>query len=232
MVDGLTPGAAYSVRLHFAETYWAAAKLRVFDVRINGAQALADFDIFAEAGGAAIAVARTFATVADANGTITIAFDASVDNAQINGIEIFQEGGLRPGPYEVRIVEHAGWRQLSPFDSDLQLLVPDDDDILSFDGTPVSVDVADYDGDGVLDIATLVNGASYQIQIVYGGSGNTSQIGREATMACRWSPATSPATVARASPCSTSSAASRCSRTRGVGRSARPTSGASRTSRL
>jgi hypothetical protein len=39
------------VRLHFAETEWTTVGQRLFQVAVNGQQALADFDIYAEAGG-------------------------------------------------------------------------------------------------------------------------------------------------------------------------------------
>jgi len=41
----LTPGASYIARLHFAETKWTTAGARVFNVLINGTQALTNFDI-------------------------------------------------------------------------------------------------------------------------------------------------------------------------------------------
>ncbi|WP_322480436.1 malectin domain-containing carbohydrate-binding protein, partial [Thermogemmatispora sp.] len=50
-IPNLTAGAAYTVRLHFAETYWSAAGKRVFNVSINGQQVLTNFDIYAAAGG-------------------------------------------------------------------------------------------------------------------------------------------------------------------------------------
>ena len=59
-VPGLTAGTSYTVRLHFAETYWTAAGKRIFNVSINGSQFLTNFDIFAAAGGTAIAVVEQF----------------------------------------------------------------------------------------------------------------------------------------------------------------------------
>src|SRR6202011_5546913 len=40
VVPGLTAGASYKVRLHFAETYWTAVGQRTFNVAINGQQVL------------------------------------------------------------------------------------------------------------------------------------------------------------------------------------------------
>jgi hypothetical protein len=87
-VPGLAPGAAYVVRLHFAELYWTAAGQRLFDVAINGAQVLSNFDIFAAAGGADIAVVEQFTATADSGGKISIQFTSVKDNAKVSGIEI------------------------------------------------------------------------------------------------------------------------------------------------
>ena len=51
-VPGLTAGKTYTVRLHFAETYWTATGQRIFNVSINGQQVLSNFDIIASAGAA------------------------------------------------------------------------------------------------------------------------------------------------------------------------------------
>src|SRR5258708_9107453 len=50
VVPGLTAGANYTVRLHFAEEYWTTAGSRTFNVTINGKQVLTNFDILATAG--------------------------------------------------------------------------------------------------------------------------------------------------------------------------------------
>ena len=88
-IPGLTAGASYTVRLHFAEEYWTTAGSRIFNVLINGTQVLTNFDIFATAGGEYIAVIEPFTATASSTGTITIQFVAVKDNAQINGIEIY-----------------------------------------------------------------------------------------------------------------------------------------------
>jgi hypothetical protein len=70
-VPGLTPGASYTVRLHFAEIYWNSAGQRLFNVAINGATVLSSFDIYAAAGGKNKAVVEQFTATADAQGRIT-----------------------------------------------------------------------------------------------------------------------------------------------------------------
>jgi hypothetical protein len=89
-IGGLTAGTSYIVRLHFAETYWTAAGKRTFNVSINGAQVLTNFDIFATAGGEYIANVQQFTATANSSGQIVITSANVVDNAQFNGIEIDQ----------------------------------------------------------------------------------------------------------------------------------------------
>ena len=91
-IPGLTAGASYTVRLHFAEEYWTTAGSRIFNVLINGTQVLTNFDIFATAGGEYIAVIEPFTATASSTGTITIQFVTVKDNAQVNGIEIYPSG--------------------------------------------------------------------------------------------------------------------------------------------
>jgi hypothetical protein len=99
-VPGLTPGASYGVRLHFAETFWNAAKCRVFDVSINGTRVLTNFDIFKAAGGKNTALVMPFTSTADPHGKISIVFSATVNNALISGIEIGKAIGASPPPTE------------------------------------------------------------------------------------------------------------------------------------
>ena len=88
-LGGLTGGGSYTVRLHFAETYWEAIGARVFHININGVRAQSDFDIFATAGAKNKAVIREFPATANAGGQIAVQFVTVTDNAQVNGIEIY-----------------------------------------------------------------------------------------------------------------------------------------------
>jgi hypothetical protein len=83
----LVPRGNYDVRMHFAECWMDSAGRRVFNVLINGKQALRDFDIYA-AVGKNRAVVREFFTTANGNGEIVISFMSLVDNAQICAIEV------------------------------------------------------------------------------------------------------------------------------------------------
>ncbi len=87
-IPGLTAGANYTVRLHFAEEYWTTAGSRIFNVTINGKQVLTNFDILATAGAEYKAVVEQFTAAADSTGKMTIQFTTVKDNAQVNGIEI------------------------------------------------------------------------------------------------------------------------------------------------
>ena len=94
VVPGLTPSGSYSVTLYFAEEYWSTAGSRVFNVTIDGAQVLTNFDIVAQAGTNYKAVQQTFTTTADASGQVTITLSTVRDNAMVNAIVI---GGLTAG---------------------------------------------------------------------------------------------------------------------------------------
>jgi hypothetical protein len=86
-IPNLSPGTAYNVRLHFAETYFTAANQRVFSATINGVAVLSGFDIFAAAGGTNVAIVKQFAASADATGKITLVLKATVNNVSFAGIE-------------------------------------------------------------------------------------------------------------------------------------------------
>ncbi len=88
-IPNLTPGGSYWVRLHFAETYWYQAGNRVFNVAINGATVLSNFDIVAASGGAARAISQQFTAAATSSGRIVIQLsNGTADNAKIDGIEV------------------------------------------------------------------------------------------------------------------------------------------------
>jgi hypothetical protein len=88
-IPGLTAGATYTVRLHFAELTWTAAGQRKFNVAINGTNVLTAFDIFAAAGGRNRAISEQFTATANASGQIVIGFSqGGADNPEVNGIEV------------------------------------------------------------------------------------------------------------------------------------------------
>ena len=88
-IPGLTAGTTYAVRLHFAELTFTTSGSREFNVAINGASVLNNFDIVATSGSQNQAITQQFNAVANASGQIVIAFTAgAADNPQINAIEI------------------------------------------------------------------------------------------------------------------------------------------------
>jgi hypothetical protein len=86
----LVAGSSYKVRLHFAEIFYNAAGIRVFNVFINGTQVLSNFDIFAATGAMDKATVREFMATANGSGQIIIQYSdiAGKDNAKSSGIEI------------------------------------------------------------------------------------------------------------------------------------------------
>jgi hypothetical protein len=88
-IPGLTAGVSYTVRLHFAELYFSASGQRVFNVSINGAAVLSNFDIYATAKANFTALVEQFAATANSSGQIVIAFtNGTVDQPMINGLEV------------------------------------------------------------------------------------------------------------------------------------------------
>jgi hypothetical protein len=115
-LPGLTAGASYTVRLHFAETYWTAAGQRIFNVSINGQQVLTNFDILGTAGAEFKAVVEQFTIAADSTGRVTLQFTAVKDNAQVNGIEVIPATTPPPPPNGVQI--NSGGPAAAPFAAD------------------------------------------------------------------------------------------------------------------
>ena len=105
--DGLKAGQAYTLRLHFTETYHEQAGARVFDVVANGQTVLADYDILAKAGQKMKAVTETMEVTADAAGKLVVAFKTKRDQALVNGLEVLEAGAARedtrPPPTAVKL---------------------------------------------------------------------------------------------------------------------------------
>jgi hypothetical protein len=103
-IPGLTPGTAYTVRLHFAEIYWNVVGQRLFNVSINGAQVLSNFDIFAAAGGKNIAIVKEFTATAGDAGKITVVYATLKNNAKSSGIEVLSQTSSESPPLEAASV--------------------------------------------------------------------------------------------------------------------------------
>ncbi|MDQ1658206.1 MAG: hypothetical protein QOD41_3289 [Cryptosporangiaceae bacterium] len=91
-IPDLTPGASYQLRLYFLDWYWSKAGQRIFDVAVNGAVVLKNFDAIqaaAQAGGDGrfIGVERDIDVTADATGTVHVDFvRGSADQPLVNAI--------------------------------------------------------------------------------------------------------------------------------------------------
>ncbi|HTY87885.1 MAG TPA: alpha-amylase family glycosyl hydrolase, partial [Candidatus Acidoferrum sp.] len=81
------PEGVYESTLLEAETWWAAAGKRAFNVFIQGQQVLTNFDIYAAAGGSNKPVSRVF-TNAVTNSRLQILFTPVMDNARVSGIQV------------------------------------------------------------------------------------------------------------------------------------------------
>jgi fibronectin type 3 domain-containing protein len=100
-IPNLTPGAGFTVRLHFAETAFSGTGQRAFNVAINGTTVLANYDIFADAGAQFKATEKVFSANADSTGKITIAFTAGTNgaphtNPSLRGVEVIPAGCNAP----------------------------------------------------------------------------------------------------------------------------------------
>ena len=93
-IPGLTPGGSYQVRLYFLDWYFTQVGQRVFNVDVNGAAVLQNFDIVQAAvnaggDGTHIGVEQDFTETADSTGTITIQFlQGSANQPLVNAIAV------------------------------------------------------------------------------------------------------------------------------------------------
>jgi beta-glucanase (GH16 family) len=85
---GLTRGLNYTVRLHFAESYWTSVGQRRFNVFLNDTQVLTNFDIIAAAAAQNKATVQVFTTAANSSGQMIVQYATVTDNAKASGIEI------------------------------------------------------------------------------------------------------------------------------------------------
>jgi hypothetical protein len=87
-IPGFAAGSSHTVRLHFAETYWALAGSRIFNVIVNGTPVLTNFDIFAAAGAKNKAVIEQFTANANSSGQYVITFTTVKDNSLLSAVEV------------------------------------------------------------------------------------------------------------------------------------------------
>ena len=92
------PNGVYAVTLKFAETSATEAGQRVFNVLINRQSVLTNFDVFASAGGANIALDKQY-SVAVSEGELAIALVNVTGSPMISAIEITST--TEQSPYDV-----------------------------------------------------------------------------------------------------------------------------------
>ena len=165
----------YTVNLYFAEIFIGASGGgsnlgvgdRIFDVEIEGALVLDNYDIFAEVG-TGVAAEKSFdVTVSDGN--LDIDFLTEVDNAKISAIEIVQKAAAGIGPVvsNVALVDQPVAGSTDPVQVQVTLSDPDGlialasltagDFTLTLDGVEVtpSAFATDATGDAATIVATL-----------------------------------------------------------------------------
>lgn len=89
-INGLTANTAYSIRLHFAESYYSAVGDRVMNISVNGITQITGFDILATAGAQNKAVIKQVSGTAGSSGSLTITFipTSARNDPKIDGIEV------------------------------------------------------------------------------------------------------------------------------------------------
>ncbi len=87
------PAGIYEITLLEAETYWTGVGKRVFNVFVQGAQVLTNFDIYAAAGGGNLPVSRVF-TSSVTNAQLKILFTEVVDHARVSGVQVRKVGDV------------------------------------------------------------------------------------------------------------------------------------------
>jgi len=87
------PNGTYTVKLHFAETYSDITYdgPRVFDVKIQGAEVIKDWDVYKSAGGLNKAVVKEFKDIAVADGVLKVEFVTKQQSPEINAIEVLAQ---------------------------------------------------------------------------------------------------------------------------------------------
>ena len=94
--DVPVPGT-YTLRLHFAETYWTAPGQRIMSVTAQGRPVVSDLDLIGQVGANRAYILQT--AVAVPGRRLTLGFTATDDNPKIDAIEVLgPTRGLTPTP--------------------------------------------------------------------------------------------------------------------------------------
>jgi len=101
------PNGTYGVVLKFAETSGTKAGGRIFNVLINDQSVLTNFDVFASAGGAYIALDKQY-TVAVSQGQLAIALVGVTGYAMLSAIQITSTSAQSPHDVAAKFRPAAG----------------------------------------------------------------------------------------------------------------------------
>ena len=87
-VKGFKPSSKHTVTLYFLEPAYDGVGLRLFNVSINGAAVLSNFDVFLAAGDMDTPVSEAVSVAADSTGQYEIAFTPVLNDAVLSGLQI------------------------------------------------------------------------------------------------------------------------------------------------
>lgn len=83
------PPGFYQVTLKFTETDFSSSGKRIFNVALNGAPVLSNFDIYADSGGSGKADDKVFSNISPVGGQITVQFNpGSADSPKVNALAV------------------------------------------------------------------------------------------------------------------------------------------------
>lgn len=87
-VKGFAPNSSHTVTLYFIEPTFDGVGSRLFNVAINGATVLSNFDIFLAAGDQDTPLVQKFSATANGNGEYLITFTPVLGDALVSGLQI------------------------------------------------------------------------------------------------------------------------------------------------
>ncbi|WP_171036587.1 malectin domain-containing carbohydrate-binding protein [Dyadobacter sediminis] len=109
----------YTVKLHMVENYHSTVGKRIFDVNLEGKTVLDNLDLFVEGGNKNKVVVIKSLETNIADGALNIDFNASVDNAMVNAIEILPSVSANQPPV-ITVIEN----KITPVGSPFTFIVP------------------------------------------------------------------------------------------------------------
>ena len=160
----VTAGTEIEVRLYFAEIYPGGALARRFNVALEGATVLSNYNVYSEAGNANFTgVMESFLVTVGIDGNVDLDFlhIAGGDNPAIKAIEIIE---ITPAPINNAPVLAAIEDQSSNEGQTITPIIPsatdDDNDTLSYSATNLPVGISINPTTGQIS-GTLISGAAF-----------------------------------------------------------------------